>query len=846
MAIRRRENPMRTPERANALRVWFYIAAVVAAAAAASLVVIRAQHGPVLPHHVAWPLLTVGFVATSAFPMKFHVRRQTVEVDLVGLTVVIAAVTASSSSVLLAVLCAGLTRIRQYKWRVDRTLFNVASAILAVAISLSVLDTLLPRSAVLGPRTWPTLVLLPVVYELVTGLLVFGIVGISGGSPGWAYIRTYLTGLGLVLPLNAALGVVAATVAWSQPWALLLLLGPGVLVCAWYRRADKIKNRYSDLQKLYEFTVKLSEQSEGSELISAALGEARHLLHALSVVVYLPGKSGMVRYQLDNDGQLGASRQELPQSLKKVTHDQESILIARGKQPALLAETGLSDLVAAPVDVGTDRPGVLVIGEREGSHATFDNDDRLLLEALAANMGTALTSVRRHDALQESRIRREYDLRHDDLTGLPNRSEFASQLSGALARRQPSEMMAVVLMDLDGFKEINDTVGHDIGDVVLQQTAQRLREIAVDGKVVARLGGDEFALLLPQAESIDGVLRAAEIARDAVSRPIREKGLVLDLRASVGVAIVPLHRDDPLKCAEVAMYEAKRSHGGIVTYDQAIDHNTTRKLLLATELRKAMSDDELEVYYQPVADLRSGDIRGFEALLRWRHEQYGSVSPSEFIPVAEKTGLINELTWWVLGRALRELRRWQDEGYEFTMAVNLSARSLMDKDLVGRLRQQIEDIGVRPRSVVLEITESSIMVDTDRSERVLQELADLGVELAIDDYGTEYSSLSRLQRLPVTTVKIDRSFVMHMCANDRDEKIVRATIYLAHTLGQRVIAEGVEDLTTWERLTELGCDEVQGYYLSAPIPAEQCRQWVHNRQATRLAPVRHLRSVAGA
>ena len=714
-----------------------------------------------------------------------------------------------------------------------------------MAVSLGVFYALLGQPGGLGPHAWPALVSIPVIYGLVTTALVFGIVTISGGFPGWPYVRTCLTGYGLVMPLNAALGILAATVAWTEPWAVFLLVGTGVLLTAWYRRADKIRTRYADLQKLYGFTVKLAEQSEGAELISTALNEARNLLHALSVVMYLPGKSGMVRYKLDDEGELTASRQELPQSLKKVAQSQESILVARGKHPAMLADVGLSDLVAAPIEVGSERLGVLVIGQREGSRATFDNDDRLLLEALAANMGTALTSVRRHDALQESRIRREYDLRHDDLTGLPNRSEFSSQLSSALAKRQPSELMAVVLMDLDGFKEINDTVGHDIGDVVLQQTAQRLREVAGETNVVARLGGDEFALLLPQAESIDGVLRAAETARDAVSRPIREKGLVLDLRASVGVAIVPLHRDDPLKCAEVAMYEAKRSHGGIVSYDQAIDHNTTRKLLLATELRRAMSDDELEVYYQPVADLRTGDIRGFEALLRWRHAHYGSVSPAEFIPVAEKTGLINELTWWVLGRALRELRRWQDEGYEFSMAVNLSARSLMDKDLVGRLRQQIEDIGVRPSSVQLEITESSIMVDPDRSEQVLQELADLGVELAIDDYGTEYSSLSRLQRLPVTTVKIDRSFVMHMCANDRDEKIVRATIYLAHTLGQKVIAEGVEDLVTWERLTELGCDEVQGYYLSAPIPAEQCRLWVSNRQASRLAPVRHLR-LAGA
>jgi diguanylate cyclase (GGDEF)-like protein len=841
-----RDNSKSAGKRPNTLRVWGYIGAAILAAAAADVTLVLGSHAPSLPHHVPWPLLAVCFLATSAFPMKFHVRRQTVQFDLFELAFVAAAVSAGPAWVLLAVLCWEVAMLPQFKWRIDRLVFNSAASSLAVAISLAVFYALHQDSASLGPSAWPAVVMMPVIYGFVTSLLVFGIITISGGFPGWAYLRSWFTGYGLVLPLNAALAVVAATIAWTQPWALLPLIGTGVLLTAWYRRADKIRTRYADLQKLYGFTVKLAEQSEGADLITTALSEARNLLHAMSVGVYLPGKSGTVLYELAADGELKASNKELPQSLKTVAQSEGSIVIARGKHPAMLSDTGMSDLVAAPVDVGIERLGVLVIGEREGSRATFDNDDRLLLEALAANMGTALTSSRRHDALQEARIRREYDLRHDDLTGLPNRSEFSSQLSGALAKRQHSELMAVVLMDLDGFKEINDTVGHDIGDVVLQQTASRLQEVAGDNAVVARLGGDEFALLLPQADSIDGVLRAAEMARDAVSRPIRERGLVLDLRASVGVAIVPLHRDDPLKCAEVAMYEAKRSHGGIVTYDQAIDHNTTRKLLLATELRKAMSDDELEVYYQPVADLRTGDIRGFEALLRWRHAQYGSVSPNEFIPVAEKTGLINELTWWVLGRALRELRRWQDEGYEFSMAVNLSARSLMDHDLVGRLRQQIEDIGVRPRNVVLEITESSIMVDPDRSERVLQELADLGVELAIDDYGTEYSSLSRLQRLPVTTVKIDRSFVMHMCANDRDEKIVRATIYLAHTLGQRVIAEGVEDLTTWERLTELGCDEVQGYYLSAPIPAEQCRLWVSNRQAARLAPVRHLRPVAGA
>jgi EAL domain-containing protein (putative c-di-GMP-specific phosphodiesterase class I) len=258
----------------------------------------------------------------------------------------------------------------------------------------------------------------------------------------------------------------------------------------------------------------------------------------------------------------------------------------------------------------------------------------------------------------------------------------------------------------------------------------------------------------------------------------------------------------------------------------------------------AMDAKELEVWYQPVADMDTGQISSLEALLRWRHTDYGSISPEEFIPVAEQTGLIEPLTWWVLETALRELHMWRREGYEITMAINVSARSLLGPEVVERLGRLLNDVAVPPSSVSLEITESLMMVDPDLSEKVLKELSELGVRIAIDDFGTGYSSLSRLKRLPVQTVKIDRSFVMNMHLDEGDEAIVRATIELAKTMGHLVVAEGVEKQETWDRLQALGCNQVQGYLVAAAMPATECRPWLRSRQAPRMAPVRLFPGVA--
>lgn len=831
------------------LRVWSYIGAVCVAAGVLAFVAVRTVE-PLHSHPlVPWPALAVALALVLIFPVQFHTGSQTISVDLVGLVVLVGVVSVSPRDLIVASILAAGGAAYKLRWTPDRALFNAAN--LAIGISLTyvalhpLMGTLFPNQV----QTWPLLIGLMVVYDAATMLMVLGAVTVSSMAVDGDYVKSFCRQYAVLFPINAVIGILAVTLAWSQPWALVPLAGVGVALSLWYRRANKIHNRFADLQKLYQFTMKLSGSDDARELLANALEESRNLLHAQYAGAYLPEGEGSVyvRYELEASGRISRSPIEMPSELEVVLQDGTSLLVPRGKPTPLSVIVGLDDLLAARIEFGDGRSGVLVLGDREGRLATFDDEDQRLMEALAANMGTALTSSRRLDKLRSEMDLREYEARHDKLTGLANRSSFTGWLQSGLERRQKSELLAVVLMDLDGFKEINDTLGHHIGDEILQETARRVRGLSADTRLAARLGGDEFAILVPLASSSDEVIRAAEEAISSVASPISVGGVVLEMRASAGLALAPLHGTDPttlLKRAEVAMYEAKRSHRGLVTYDPSIDHNTTRRLQLATELRRAIAADELEVYYQPVADLRSGDIRGFEALLRWRHDHYGSVSPNEFIPVAEQTGIIGELTWWVLDKALRQLRKWHEEGYDFHMAVNLSARSLLDSGLVSRLRQMLEDLRVRPGTLTLEITESSIMLEPERSERVLESLAELGVKIAIDDYGTGYSSLSRLQRLPVTTVKIDRSFVMHMCAESKDEAIVRATIELARNLGHVVVAEGVEDLSTWERLAELGCDQAQGYYLSPPIPAEECRLWLHSRESSRLAPVRHLWSVS--
>ncbi len=424
----------------------------------------------------------------------------------------------------------------------------------------------------------------------------------------------------------------------------------------------------------------------------------------------------------------------------------------------------------------------------------------------------------------------EHQALHDALTELPNRLLLQDRLrQSILTAQRKNQPMALLITDLDRFKEINDTLGHHYGDLVLQQVAARMRNSLRESDTIARLGGDEFAVLLP---SINGETDAVNTARKIISaleEPILLEEQSFHIGASVGIALFPDHgRDSPtlMRHADVAMYIAKRAAENYAIYNTEKDQHSVSRLALVGELRHAIEFKQLVLFYQPKIDLKLGRISGVEALLRWDHPQRGLVSPDEFIPLAEHTGLIRPLTFFVLDEALHQLHLWQKVGLNLTLAVNLSAKHLQDQQLADKISTLMEEWSVPPEQLEFEITESAIMADPLRAMDTLNQLDTMGVGLAIDDFGTGYSSLIYLKQLPVDEIKIDKSFIIDMLDNNEDLVIVRSTIDLAHNMGRRVVAEGVENERVLNKLMELGCDLAQGYYISRPVTAHVLTRWL--------------------
>lgn len=418
-------------------------------------------------------------------------------------------------------------------------------------------------------------------------------------------------------------------------------------------------------------------------------------------------------------------------------------------------------------------------------------------------------------------------LYHDQLTSLPDRTALRSRLQRLLTD-EPDAHLALLVMDLDQFKEINDTLGHAQGDELLRAVGERLSEVAMDGDLVCRLGGDEFAILLVN----DGPERAQLVAADletAIAHPIVLDGVHIQAGVSIGAACSPEHGTDAdllLQRADVAMYQAKSAGETYRLYDPLDDRFTVRRLKLLGELPRAINEGELVVHYQPKIDLRSLSVIGVEALVRWAHPEHGMIPPDEFIELAEVSGLVRELTRQVIEQSIEQLRNWDDEGIHLTVAVNLSVRNFTDADLPIWVEQCLETAEIEPGRLMLEITESEVMDDVVLALGVLERLSALGVHSSIDDFGTGYSSLSYLRQLPIDEIKIDRSFVGTMAVNQSDTVIVRSIIELGHNLDLDVVAEGVEDEWTLDSLRSLGCDQAQGYYFSRPVPADQIAEFV--------------------
>ena len=431
----------------------------------------------------------------------------------------------------------------------------------------------------------------------------------------------------------------------------------------------------------------------------------------------------------------------------------------------------------------------------------------------------------------------EYHALHDPLTSLANRNRLTEHLiqSIKIAARDNSSL-ALLMLDLDHFKDVNDTLGHPVGDQLLVEVGRRLSGLLRNADTIARLGGDEFAILLPTASELNAI-RIAEKIADALAYPFCLENRQLYTSASVGITVYPQHGADArtlIQRADIAMYQAKNNKSKLALYDSDQDKHSLERLGLMADLRKALKQDALEVYYQPQVALIDAEknavseikVIGMEALLRWKHPEYGFISPEEIIRLAEQTGLIHNIALWVLENAVRQTKQWMDAGIELVVAVNLSAYNLEDDRIINQVGTLLDSTHFPAKYLSLEITENAMMANPERAVNILTQLDEMGIKISVDDFGTGFSSLGYLKRLPVSELKIDKSFVTDMTRDDNDAVIVRSTIDLAHNLGLKVVAEGVEDQETWDLLQILRCDIAQGYFISAPISATAFWEWL--------------------
>ncbi|MEV4171074.1 EAL domain-containing protein [Nonomuraea sp. NPDC049709] len=491
-------------------------------------------------------------------------------------------------------------------------------------------------------------------------------------------------------------------------------------------------------------------------------------------------------------------------------HERRSIMrvLKATVGPQGLVYTGLLGLAPLVVVVMNHSPGLVP----------------LFVAPLAAVYFTATLSMRRdHQAL------------HDELTGLPNRKMLIVSTEEALAEVRQDERVGLFLLDLDRFKEVNDTMGHPVGDRLLQMVAHRLTHSVRPGDVVARLGGDEFAVLLPSIRDAHAAREVAARLRAALTEPVRLEGMTFDLDASVGIALYPDHAPDfelLLQRADVAMYLAKEGRTGVELYQPDKDRNSPERLTLLGDLRRAIDNRELRLHYQPKVALGTGDVQGVEALLRWRHPVHGPIPPSEFVPLAEQSYLMRQLTAYVVEEALEQAAAWWHTGLRVQISVNISARDLLASALPEQLEVGLARYGLPPAAIQLEVTERILTGDQAYTQETIKALATLGVPLALDDFGTGYSSLIRLQRLAVSEVKIDASFVRRIAESEDDYRIVRSIVDLVRSLGLRSVAEGVESDDVAMRLVEMGCEVGQGWLFGRPMPAAEAAVWLRDRAGT--------------
>jgi diguanylate cyclase (GGDEF)-like protein len=829
--------------RTGSLLVWYLSALLLAAALFIYLGPFSVLELEPARQLIPWWVLAAGFFLAERNLVHLEFRRHSHSYSLFEIPLVAGFFFAAPAAIALAQLVNLLLSLFQRRAFVKNA-FNFANATFSMGVALLVFFSIAEASGPSILRNSIAAFLAALAFSVLEATLVMAAMFLATGELPEGSLRHSL-GFGVLVSVtNTSLALMGTTILWFDAKAAVLFLVPTVVLFFAYRTFVWQRRKSESLESLYESTRTLHHSVDSGPATRDLLEQAKKMFRAEIAEFLLFASTeneAHVRVTLDAKGELHIMKSNFLDPAKDMwvdvgSHDRAQLLgrsIRDQKTTDQLRARAMRDAMVAPLRDEDGIIGTLLVGNRVGE--TFRTDDLPLFETLANHASISLANARLMDRLREEAAEKEYQALHDSLTGLPNRTLFRDRVEHALVGLEPDRNLAVLLADLDRFKEINDTLGHQNGDLLLNEVARRLRT-ALDPEVtVARFSGDEFALLLPRIDSVDEAAATAEQVLGILEESFALADVEVNVNASIGIAVHPLHGSNANKLiqrADVAMYVAKDAHSGYEVYSTDRDGYSPARLALASELRAAIDNEDLVVHYQPKVDIRSRRVTGVEALVRWIHPERGFMPPDEFIPLAEHTGLIQPLTKLVLRSALRQCRMWQKDGLELDVSVNLSVRSLLDLHLPESVADLLLEYSVDPTRLVLEITESSIMADPIRAADVVDRLSALGIGLAIDDFGTGYSSLSYLKRLPVSEIKIDKSFVMAMTSQDNDAVIVRSTVDLGRNLGLRVVAEGVETLEMWNELKALGCDIAQGYLLSRPLPADDLSVWAKEWQAT--------------
>jgi diguanylate cyclase (GGDEF)-like protein len=769
-----------------------YGLSVAVAALAFALTFVGLRHlGALGGAGVPWWALIPVFALAERFPLHFEHRRETVSFSLNTVPLVIGLFAVAPVGLLGARLIGSALALLHRRQPPFKLALNLSMFWLDAAVGITVFRTLVHGTGGSGEAamtTWPAAFAAAMACDLVATVVIAVAIALyqrhweSGVLPS-----LFIGSMGTAIDTCAALLIV--TLLATEPAAVGLLAVILTALFLSYRVYSSLRENHQRLEQLYEFTGEMGGAVLHDRVETTLVEQTKELMHAERASIE-------------------------PAAIRPVPSDVRLLAAEDGMEAPLLGPDG------APM-------GTLVVHERSGEVRAFTPDDLRLFTTVANHASIALGNSRLLQQTREQAADAQHAALHDALTGLPNRTQFQQRVAARLVASGASA--AVLLLDLDRFKDVNDTLGHDNGVALLREVGGRLRSALRSGDVVARLGGDEFAILLPDVEGPEAATAVARSVLSVLEQPFVLGDVNVGVGASVGVAMAPLHGQDPtqlLQRADVAMYTAKREQSGVELYDLSRDEHTTQQLALVGELRSAITDEQLEVHYQPQIDLATGRVLGAEALVRWTHPTRGFVPPDEFVPVAEQAGLIGSLTRFVLGRALVACKEWRRTAPDLRMSVNLSPRSLLHEALPEEVAALLAEVGLPASALCLELTETSVMLDPRRTIPTLNRLRAIGITIALDDFGTGHSSLAYLKQLPVGEIKIDKSFVLGMTEDRFDEAIVCSIIDLARHLLVPVVAEGIEDLAVGERLRAAGCAFGQGYGYSRPLPPERFSAWL--------------------